>query len=139
MGESVAVIDTNVIVSGFLSAHGPPGRIVEWLRQGVVRAAVDDRIIAEYWEVLRRPRFRFPVAEIDIALDRILSFAVWPDIPPDCLPGLFPDPDDRPFAECATMAKCPLVTGNLPHFPEDIFRLCVLTPAKFIEHVTSHS
>ena len=29
-----AVFDTNVVVSGFLSPSGPPGRIVEWLRNG---------------------------------------------------------------------------------------------------------
>ena len=33
-----AVIDTNVLVSGVLSSAGPPGRIVEWLRSGVLRA-----------------------------------------------------------------------------------------------------
>jgi len=140
MAESVAVFDTNVIVSGLLSAHGPPGRIVEWLRQGFVHAVVDDRVVAEYRDVLRRPRFGFPVIEVDIVLDRILFFAIWPDIPPECLSdGVLPDPDDRPFAECATMAACPLVTGNIRHFPEDVIRQSVLTPAQFVERtMVSH-
>ena len=60
-----AVFDTNVVVSGFLSPAGPPGRIVEWLRNGSVQAVVDDRIMAEYAEVLARPSFRLPVAEVE--------------------------------------------------------------------------
>lgn len=133
MNEPVAVFDTNVLVSGFLSPHGPPGRIVQWLRQGFVRAAVDDRVVAEYREVLRRPKFGFPTTEVDTVLDRVLFFAIWPELPPDCLPGILPDPDDRPFAECATTAQCPVVTGNLRHFPEDVIRQPILTPAQFVE------
>jgi len=139
MGDPAAVFDTNVIVSGLLSAHGPPGRIVEWLRQGSVRAVVDDRIVAEYREVLRRPDFGLPVTEVDIVLDRILFFAVWPDIPSNCLTEVLPDPDDGPFAECAMTAACPLVTGNLRHFPGDVVRQSVLTPAEFVEQHTMAS
>jgi hypothetical protein len=60
----VAVFDTNVLVSGFLSPHGAPGQIVEWLRSGAVRAGLDDRIISEYEEVLRRPECNLPRHEV---------------------------------------------------------------------------
>lgn len=66
----VAVFDTNVLVSGFLSPHAAPGRIVEWLRSGAVRAGLDDRIIAEYEEVLTRPEFGLPRHEVAIVLKR---------------------------------------------------------------------
>ena len=66
-----AVFDTNVVVSGFLSPAGPPGRIVEWMRNGSVRAVLDDRIMAEYAEVLARPVFRLPVAEVELVLAAI--------------------------------------------------------------------
>ncbi|MDT8389877.1 MAG: putative toxin-antitoxin system toxin component, PIN family [Lentisphaeria bacterium] len=142
MDEPIAVFDTNVIVSGFLSAHGPPGRIVDWLRQGYVHAVVDDRVTAEYREVLCRPKFGFPLAEINLVLDSILSFAVWLAIPPDCLNVNLPDPDDRPFAECAKAAQCPLVTGNARHFPQDMLSQPVITPAEFVKRTmrgTTHS
>ena len=60
-----AVFDTNVLVAGFLSPAGPPGRIVEWLRVGSVVAVLDDRIFAEYAEVLVRPAFCLPAGELD--------------------------------------------------------------------------
>lgn len=51
-----------------MSPAGPPGRIVEWLRNGSVQAVVDDRIMAEYAEVLQRPQFGLPVAEVNLML-----------------------------------------------------------------------
>ena len=63
-----AVFDTNVIVSGFLSPHGFPGRIVDWLRAGAVKAVWDDRIIAEYSEVLGRATLGIPLREVQIVL-----------------------------------------------------------------------
>lgn len=65
-GVPTAVFDTNVLVSGFLSPEGPPGRIVDWLRSGTVRAVVVDGILAEYAEVLHRPELALPDREVDI-------------------------------------------------------------------------
>jgi len=97
----VAVFDTNVLVSGFLSPHGDPGRIVEWLRSGAVRAGLDDRIISEYEEVLTRPEFTLPRHEVAIVLKRIQSQAAFAVVSPAHLVRGLPDADDAPFAECA--------------------------------------
>jgi putative PIN family toxin of toxin-antitoxin system len=128
-----AVFDTNVIVSGFLSPGGPPGRLVEWLRSGTVQAVLDDRVAAEYAEVLARPRFGLPSAEIDIVLAAIRSSAVRVEVGVgDEAKGL-PDPDDAPFLECARAAGVPLVTGNVRHFPKSVARqVAVLTPAQYV-------
>ena len=72
-----AVFDTNVLVAGFLSPAGPPGRIVEWLRAGSVVAVVDDRIFSEYAEVLIRPAFCSPEGEVNIVLAAIGARANW--------------------------------------------------------------
>jgi putative PIN family toxin of toxin-antitoxin system len=128
----LAVFDTNVLVSGFLSPAGPPGRIVEWLRTGAIQAALDDRILAEYEEVLHRPELSLPAAEVDLVLHVISRAAVWADIPPEKTLAHLPDPDDAPFAECALALDCPLVTGNKRHFPASAIRgLPLLTPAEF--------
>lgn len=37
-----------------------PGRLVDAVLSGTLRMTYDDRIEREYWEVLARPRFRFP-------------------------------------------------------------------------------
>jgi len=131
-----AVIDTNVLVAGFLSPAGPPGRIVDWLRAGEVIAAVDDRILAEYAEVLVRPAVRLPPADIEIVLEAIRARALRVDVGPKQTLKL-PDPDDAPFAECARAASVPLVTGNLRHFTKAACReLRVLTPTQFVALVT---
>ena len=128
-----AVFDTNVIVSGFLSPTGPPGRIVEWLRSGAVQAVLDDRIAAEYAEVLVRPIFQLPAVEVDIVLAAIRTRAFWVEAATGQRTGELPDPDDAPFLDCARTAGVPLVTGNLRHFPRSVAgKVPVLTPAQFV-------
>jgi len=130
----VAVFDTNVLVSGFLSPHGAPGQIVEWLRSGAVRAGLDDRIIAEYEEVRQRPEFTLPRHEVLIVLRRIQSQAEYAVVRPAQLVRGLPDADDAPFAECAIALGCHLVSGNARHFPSAaVGTLTVLTPRQFVD------
>ena len=49
-----AVIDTNVLVSGMISSVSYPARIVDMIRVSRLQPVVDDRILAEYSDVLRR-------------------------------------------------------------------------------------
>ncbi len=134
-----AVFDTNVVVSGFLSASGPPGRIVEWLRNGSVQAVLDDRIIGEYAEVLARPFFRLPVAEVKLVLASIRARGFWVEVAALLMAHDLPDPDDAPFLECARTAGVPLVTGNIRHFPKIASKdAIVMTPAQFVAFVKSN-
>jgi predicted nucleic acid-binding protein len=48
----IVVADTNVLVSGLLSAHGNPARVLDLLTTGDLKAAYDDRIATEYRQVL---------------------------------------------------------------------------------------
>ena len=126
-----AVYDTNVLVAGFLSPHGPPGRIIEWLRIGYVQAVVDDRILLEYAQVLSCPKFALPVAEVELVLNAIRSKARGV-VALRQARGL-PDPDDAPFLECAWAATVPLVTSNGRHFPRSLAgAVRILTPAEFM-------
>ena len=128
-----AVFDTNVIVSGFLSPAGPPGRIVEWIRNGSVQAVLDDRIMAEYAEVLVRPVFRLPVAEVELVLATIRARSFWVEAEAARTVRGLPDPDDVPVLECALTSGVPLVTGNIRHFPKIAAKnVTVITPAQFV-------
>jgi putative PIN family toxin of toxin-antitoxin system len=130
-----AVFDTNVVVSGFLSPAGPPGRIVEWLRNGSVHAVLDDRIMAEYAEVLVRPVFRLPAIEVELVLAAIRARAFWVEAAANQTVRGLPDPDDAPFLECALAAGVPLVTGNIRHFPKSAAKdIIVMPPAQFVAH-----
>ncbi len=131
------VVDTNVLVAGLLNPRGRPGRIVQLLVLGSFAALVDDRILAEYFEVLRRPAFGFSPANVtslleflDAASERVQAFA---------LPAL-PDPGDQPFLEVAVTGHADaLVTGNLRHFPAKVLpaSLRVERPADFLRRLTS--
>lgn len=128
-----AVFDTNVIVSGMLSPHGPPGIIVDRLRSGALRAVLDDRIFDEYREVLLRPRLRLPKGEVRIVLNAIRTHAHDVDIPADLDTTGYPDPDDALFLACARAVGVCLVTGNLRHYPKRVAgNVQVLTPADYL-------
>lgn len=119
------VLDTNVLVAGLLSPFGPPGEIVRMVSSGEVTLCFDARILAEYGEVLRRPRFGFDEDEAALLLDYVENRGHTVASSP--LAEALPDPDDEPFLEIAVAgrAEC-LVTGNLSHFPAALRREAVV-------------
>jgi predicted nucleic acid-binding protein len=128
----IVVVDTNVLVSGLLSAHGTPARVLDLLTTGDLQVAYDDRIAAEYRQVLARPRFGFQPEAVAHLLDYLFDEGLPLVARP--LPAKLPDSDDQPFWEVAVEAATPLITGNLKHFPAEVCAdIEVLTPAAFIE------
>jgi putative PIN family toxin of toxin-antitoxin system len=127
------VIDTNVIVSGVLNPHGPPGRIVNALLSETVMH--DDRILSEYREVLLRPTFGCVRSDVEGLLDFVESTGEYVSAEPLWL--VLPDPDDLPFLEVAISgAAGALITGNIRHFKPQRGRHSarVTTPADFLRH-----
>lgn len=127
------VLDTNVLVSGLLSPFGPPGEIVRLVSVGSIVLCLDARILAEYEEVLSRPKFGFNQNDVSALLDLIESTGETSAAQP--LTVRLPDTDDEPFLEVAiaALADC-LVTGNVVHFPPEVRAgAAVLSPAKFME------
>jgi putative PIN family toxin of toxin-antitoxin system len=128
-----AVFDTNVVVSGILTPGGPPGRILDAILDGVCRSVLTDGILAEYEEVLCRPKFRFSTDDVQLLLDAIRACALVAPYTPFPLKTPLPDPDDIIFLEAAAALGAPLVTGNVRHFPRSATgRVSVLTPASFL-------
>lgn len=128
----IAVVDTNVLVSGLLSPFGPPAKIVRMIAGGSVRLCFNAAILSEYEAVLARPRFRFSPDAVEDLLGYIQASGIAVSSQP--LPAPLPDPDDEVFLEAAKSggAEC-LVTGNVRHYPEN--RRCgvrVLSPREFI-------
>lgn len=134
---NAAVFDTNVLVSGALSPHGAPARLMDMLREGLICAAVNDRIWDEYEEVLRRPAFGFSHRDVDVFLKRLRDRAVHaPSSQGRYKIMALPDPDDAPFLECAAALGVPLVTGNLKHFPRSAVRgVDVVSPAAYLRRL----
>jgi len=126
------VIDTNVLVSGLLSAYGSPGKIVNMVVSGELEACYDARIITEYREVLLRPKFSFERRNIESIIEYIECFG----LPVSAKPLLkhLRDPDDEPFLEVAIAGRAEaLITGNSAHYTLRGKRATlILTPRQFL-------
>jgi len=127
------VLDTNVLVSGLISAGGPPGEILRLLETGLIVPCLSEGILGEYVNVLARREFQFPAYKIASLLQRLRAAGEFVVAEP--VPGDFPDPKDVPFLEAAVAAHADfLVTGNLRHFPVRLRRgVAVISPREFIE------
>ena len=126
------VVDTNVIVSGFLGGIRAPAEVLTLILSREIVIVYDERIFLEYREVLSRTKFKFRKSSIAAFLDVIqktgsLSQAY-------SQPFDLPDSDDNMFLEtaAATHVDC-VITGNLKHFPfEKRQGVKVVSPAEFI-------
>jgi putative PIN family toxin of toxin-antitoxin system len=126
-------LDTNVVVSGLLSSTGAPAELLTLVAQGVLQVCFDDRILAEYEEVLLRPKFGFDAFDVADLLAQVKADGVRVTCSP--LPTRLPDPDDEKFIEAAIAGEafC-LVTGNMKHYPPaDRHDVSVLTPRELVD------
>ena len=128
------VLDTNVVVSGLLQSKGNPAQVLALVLAGAVKVAHDKRILAEYADVLARPKFKFDKERIRDVLTKLEADGQTVDATGQQHLGL-PDPDDEPFLGVALAGQADyLVTGNLADYPADRRRGCaVVSPAQFME------
>ena len=126
------VVDTNVIVSALLNPFGKPAAVLGLVVEEKTEVCFDSRIIAEYREVLARPRFGFNQSEVTALLNYLTEIGKCVvAVPHDVR---LKDPDDIPFAEVALSAAADcLVTGNTGHFPARIGSTATVTPARFLQ------
>jgi len=67
-----AVIDTNVLLSGLLW-HGTPHALIEQVRTGALTLISSPALLAEFSEVILRPKFRPILARSDTDPARVLA------------------------------------------------------------------
>ena len=126
------VLDTNVLVAGLLSPYGPPAQILQLVLMGKAQLCFDSRIMAEYRQVLGRPKFGFNARSVADLLDYV-EYAGAPVVATPWSLDL-PDPDDAVFLEIAKAGSASLITGNAKHFPANKRRgVSVLTPTAFLD------
>ena len=121
-----AVLDTNILVSGLLSAKGNPARIMNAFRDKRFNLFYTGEILGEYRDVLFREKFGLHVKDVNEILDliHIFGFLVISDKSKLSLS----DEDDRIFYDAAKVTNAYLITGNVKHYPEEPF---IITPAQF--------
>jgi putative PIN family toxin of toxin-antitoxin system len=96
------VIDTNVIVSATLRSGGLPEAVLKMAVAGEVLFFVSEHVLAEYEEVLRRPRFAVDRDKLSNAIATIRSASLV--VHPETRVTAALDPDDNIFLECAQAA-----------------------------------
>ena len=84
-------------------------------------------IIAEYQDVLSRSYLNLNDKDIFDLLEAVITLGSI--ITPDKSDIFLPDEDDRVFYDTANFSNSYLVTGNIKHYPKDVF---VKTPAQFM-------
>ena len=133
----LVVIDTNVLISALLSKHSDAAtvQVLNAVFDGTIIPVFNDEILAEYDNVLHRPKFKFPDANIQLLLDTIKTYGVFAK--QLITNEILPDPKDLVFYE-VVMAKqdenAYLVTGNSKQnnaaFPKKPF---IVTPNELLD------
>ena len=119
-----AVIDINVIVSAMLNSKSVPGMVVKLALRHTIVPVLNDEILAEYREVLVRPKFHLSENDINKMIKFITAVAVFVDH--EHIEIELPDPKDRVFYTDDAY----LVTGNMKHFPKKPF---IVTPREMLD------
>jgi len=110
----LAVVDTNVVVSGLLSRDGdsPTARILDDMLSGRLHFVLSDQLLAEYRAVLLRPaiaeRHGLTDEDVDHVLEGLVVNAGWRDCPRTATRG-----DAHVLALLQAEAAAVLVTGDV--------------------------
>ncbi len=127
-----AILDTNVLVSAMLKSGSVPDQLAAEAMYGDIIPVLNDEILAEYEDVLRRPKFKFDERTVRVFLEELKRRAVFIDAGP--IDEILPDPKDIVFyavlMEKRKEDDAYLVTGNLKHFP---LKTYIVTPKEMLD------
>lgn len=126
------VLDTNIVVSAMLKPDTLPEAILNLAIDGKIQLCVSEPILAEYEQVLRRPRLGIDSKKVSLAMEQIRKAGRLVAASKAVTAAY--DPDDNKFLECAQAAHADyLVTGNQRHFPGHWKKTQVIGPRELIE------
>ena len=122
------VLDTNVIVSAFLSPTGKPAALLLSVLQQELDIQYNTEIMIEYEQVLSRKKFSEKIRHEDVQafLERLRDLGT--NIVVSKSTVAINDETDRKFYDAAKTANAILITGNKKHYPEEEF---IQDPAEF--------
>jgi putative PIN family toxin of toxin-antitoxin system len=132
------VLDTNVIISRYLTPHGRVARIAALWEAGELEVVTTEPIIQEYTRVLRYPYQRSKLGFTDAELDEVdAAFEEFTVIvtPVDTPAVIEADPDDDHIlaAAVAGSAAC-IVSGDKHLLSLGSYRdIPILSPAEFLD------
>jgi putative PIN family toxin of toxin-antitoxin system len=130
------ILDTNVVVSALIQKNYPFLILQELYIDRKIELCISEVLMAEYYEVLSRPKFqKFPdfKAKADIVLADIANNATF--FEPKKKVRKLKDPDDDMLLELALECEADfLVTGNTKDFTITKFRTTrIVGPSEYWE------
>jgi hypothetical protein len=113
-----AVIDTNVLISGFISSKSSPAKVLDFWVSDEFEPVVSSDIIKEYSAVLIRDKFsvlgsieeRLSLMNMLLSLDQVILVN-----PQQKINAIKDDPKDNIFLECAVAGDCKLIVSGDQH------------------------
>lgn len=125
------VLDSNIIVSACLTPQGSSATIVELALLNTFTLCLSSDVLAEYREVLARPKFSRQSERIESLLCGIEEICEF--VHPEGRLAISEDEDDNRLLECAQAARADfLVTGNRKHFPDRLDSTRIVSPREFL-------
>jgi putative PIN family toxin of toxin-antitoxin system len=133
-----AVLDTNVLASGFASAGGTPGQLLTWWGAASYELVVSAHILQEVERTLAKPYFRerYGPNQAANALERLKQHAVMTAISVD-VHGVATHPeDDLVLATAVSAWATMLVTGDRRLREIGDYRgVTIVTPREFLSRL----
>ena len=123
------VLDTNVIVSAFLSPLGKPSAILKLVLRGDYEMCYSTAILAEYEQVLYRSKFTDRIQQPSIQRFFEIINEIGTNVICSISKVKLPDETDREFYDVVKTADAVLITGNKKHYPDEVF---IMNPDEFL-------
>jgi putative PIN family toxin of toxin-antitoxin system len=133
------IVDTNILVSGLISAHGNPGKIVDAILDGQLIPIMSSATFEELEEVLSRSRLQkyFGHARVSIQdfltqLKQIADF-----VPPKHSNLNIRDEKDLPFIDLAATIPPPeyIITGDKDFEQDRYHGVSVISASLFVKNI----
>jgi putative PIN family toxin of toxin-antitoxin system len=130
------VLDTNVVVSAALKPQGLQSKVLELVASRRLALFASPEVLAEYQEVLLRPKLGLEPGAVNKLLKEIRQAAKLVRVKQRG--SVSPDEADNRFLECAEAAQADfLVTGNTRHFPKQYKTTKVVNTREFLNTLRS--
>ncbi|MDZ4200499.1 MAG: putative toxin-antitoxin system toxin component, PIN family [Kiritimatiellia bacterium] len=138
MTPSRIVVDSNVIISGFLFGGNPSG-VLSSVAAGVARCFTSLPILDEVRGVLQRPKFGLSAEQALAFVDEFHLLCHVVD-PCDRVHVIAEDPKDNMVLECAGAAKADVIVSGDGHLLNlrQWGSIRIVSPADFIKEISGH-
>lgn len=133
------MLDTNTLVSGVISAGGPPRQLLDGARTEAFEMCSSAVLLAELFDVLSREKFAARLTQANLSPMNIvgelrrMALMVTPDNVPRVIEN---DPDDDHVIACAVAAQADLIVSGDKHLHNlggQYKGIRIVSPAEAIE------